>query len=127
LALLCVVLGTYPLSIAFGFVRVSDAQVHAPMWVIALIGLVFLIAGCMIFLANHSRANDLLASILCLLFGIIGMWVSLFGSTEGFSGGVPLVSHEANAEIARWVFGCGALICFSISAYAFRRSLKSAG
>lgn len=125
LAVLCVALGIYPLSIALGFVHVDDAQVHAPMWIIALSGVVFLIAGFMILLANRSRANDVLACIVCLLFGVIGMWVALFGASEGFSVGIPLLSHDANVKIARVVFGSGAVICFAISGYAFRRAFRS--
>lgn len=125
LAVLCVALGIYPLSIALGFVHVGDAQVHAPMWVIALSGIVFLIAGCMILLANRSRANDVLACIVCLLFGVVGMWVALFGASESFSVGMPLLSHDANVKIARGVFGSGAIICFAISGYAFRQTFRS--
>jgi hypothetical protein len=125
LGLLCIALGTFPLAIAFGFIPVDETQVQTPMWVVALSGVVFLIGGCMIFLANHSGVNDLLAAILCLLFGIVGAWVSLFAPADGFSGGVPLLSPEANVTLARWVFGCGALICFAISVYAFRRSIQS--
>lgn len=97
----------------------------APMWVVASSGIVFLIAGCMIFLADHSWANDLLAGFLCLLFGAIGAWVSLFSSSEGFSGGLWILSNDANVSLGRWVFGLGALISFSISAYAFRRAYRS--
>ena len=88
-------------------------------------GLAFVIAGAMILLANHSWANDLLAGVLCLLFGITGTWVSLFSSSEGFSGGSPLLSDESNVMLGRWLFGIGALMCFAISAYAFRRAAQS--
>jgi len=123
--LLCIALGAFPLSIALGLLPVDEADVYAPMWVVAVSGLVFLIAGCMIILGNHSWANDLLAGILCLLFGVVGVWVALFSPSEGFSGGVPLLSNAANVTLARWVFGFGALISFSISVYAFRRAFQS--
>jgi hypothetical protein len=66
LGLLCIALGTYPLAIAFGFIPVDETQVQTPMWVVALSGVVFLIGGCMIFLANHSGVNDLL----CMGFAV---------------------------------------------------------
>lgn len=125
LGLFCIALGIYPLAIAFGFIPVDEGQVLAPMWVVALCGIVFLIAGCMIFLATHSRASDMLAAILCLLFGIVGAWVSLLSPSEGFSGGIPLLSQESNVTLGRWMFGGGAVICFAISAYAFRRAFQS--
>jgi hypothetical protein len=122
LALLCFALGIYPLAISLGLLQVDDAHIRVPMWVLALIGAVVLVAGLMILMVNHSRTTDLLASVTCLLLGVIGAWVALFGASEGFAGGIPLLSQEMNSEIARWVFGCGALLCFSISLYAFRRS-----
>jgi len=125
MGLLCIALGCYPLSITFGFLPVDEAKVMAPMWVVAMSGFVFIIAGGMILLGNHSWANDLLAGILCLLFGIMGAWVSLFSSSKGFSGGVPLLPHESNVTLGRWLFGIGALISFAISAYAFRRAYQS--
>ena len=125
IGVVCLALGLYLLSIAFGLLPVEKADVMAPMWVVASSGIVFLIAGCMIFLASHSWANDLLAGFLCLLFGFIGAWVSLFSSSEGFSGGLWFLSDGANASLGRWVFGLGALISFAISAYAFRRAYRS--
>jgi len=122
--LLCIALGAFPLSIALGLLPVDEGDVHAPMWVVAISGIVFLIAGCMIILGNHTWANDLLAGVLCLLFGVVGVWVALFSSSEGFSGGIPLLSNAANVTLARWVFGGGALISFSIAVYAFRRAFQ---
>jgi len=122
---MCIVLGILPMLIALGLIPVDEADVLAPMWVVALSGMVFLIGGCMIFLGDHSRANDLLAGVLCLVFGVVGTWVSLFSPGEGFSGGIPLLSTADNVILGRWVFGGGALICFVISAYAFRRAILS--
>lgn len=125
LGLICIVLGTLPLLVALGVIPVDEADVYAPIWVVAISGMVFLIGGCMIFLGDHSWANDLLAGVLCLLFGVVGVWVALFASSEGFSGGIPLLSDAVNVTLGRWVFGGGALISFSISAYAFRRAFQS--
>ncbi len=123
--IVCIALGLYPLSIALGVLPVEKADVMAPMWIVASSGVVFVMAGCMIILANHRWANDLLAGFLCLLFGVIGAWVSLFGASEGFSGGAGFLSDDANAALGRWAFGIGALISFTISAYAFRRAYRS--
>jgi hypothetical protein len=123
--LVCIAIGCYPISIALGLFPLDQAELTAPLWVVAAAGIVFVIAGFMILLANHSRANDLLAGVLCLLFAIMGAWVALFGSSEGFSGGWFLLSHEQNVALGRWVFGIGALLSFAISAYAFRRAAQS--
>lgn len=79
----------------------------------------------MILLANHTRANDLLAGVLCLLFAIMGAWVALFSASEGFSGGWFFLSYEQNVALGRWVFGIGSLLNLAIAAYAFRRAAQS--
>jgi hypothetical protein len=122
LGVVCVALGCYPLSIALGVFPVGNARAAAPMWVVGLSGFVFLIGGCMLILAEHARVNDLLAGVLCMIFAVIGAWVSLFGPGEAFSGGLTFLSHEQSVLLGRWVFGFGALISVSIAIYAFRRA-----
>ena len=123
----CIMLGCYPLALSLGFLPVDEAALNAPLWVVAGAGFVFVIAGFKILLAKHSRANDLLAGALLFLFGIMGAWVSLFGSSEGFSGGLPIVSSEANVLLGRWIFGLGSLVSFALSVYAFRRAIRKSG
>lgn len=118
----CLLLGCYPIAVALGFIPVDDGELTAPRWIIAGAGLTFVVAGLMILFANHSRANDYLAGVLLLLFGALAMWVSVLSSEEGFSGGLPFLSPELNIVVGRWVFGFGALICFALSVYAFRRA-----
>lgn len=120
----CIALGCYPLALSLGLLPVGETGFNAPLWVVAGAGFVFVIAGFMILLANYSRANDLLAGVLLLLFGIMGAWVSLFSSSEGFSGGLPLLSREANILLGRWLFGLGALISFAMCGYAIRRAIR---
>ena len=121
----CIAIGCYPISIALGLFQLDETALSAPLWVVAGAGIVFVIAGLMILLAHHSRANDFLAGVLCFIFGAMGTWVSLFSSNDGFSGGLPILSHEQNIMLGRWVFGLGAVICFAISVYAFRRAAQS--
>ena len=121
----CLALGCYPMAVALGVIPVQQADLAAPRWVIAGAGLVFVFAGFMILLAHHSRANDLLAGVLLLLFGILGAWVSVFSSDEGFSGGLPFLVPELNVLVGRWVFGLGALICFVLCVYALRRAAST--
>ncbi|MDJ0700063.1 MAG: hypothetical protein QNJ07_09420 [Woeseiaceae bacterium] len=118
----CLALGCYPIAMALGYVSIDEAESTAPRWVVAGAGLTFVVAGFMILLAKHSRANDLLAGVLLLLFGILGTWVAVFSSGEGFSGGLPFLSSELNIKVGRWVFGLGAMICFAFCVYAFRRA-----
>src|SRR5210317_2449121 len=110
-ALLCIALGGFLILVACGLIEDDPSKRHAPDLIIALCGSVFLIAGIMILVGHHSRVNDLLAAILCMTFGIIGAWVAIYGASEGFSGGLPLLSDEANTRLARGVFGLGSLSC----------------
>jgi hypothetical protein len=120
----CVLIGLYPISLAFGFIKIEDSAVHAPMWIIALSGIVFLIGGCMILLSQHKRLMDLLAALICLIFAAIGMWVSFYAPPEGFSGGIPFFPSQANIMIGRWIFGGGAVVSFLIFVYALRRAMR---
>lgn len=120
----CVLIGCYPVALGLGLLPVDQADVHTPLWVVAGAGFAFVIAGFMILFAKHSRVNDLLAGILLLLFGIIGIWVSLFSSSEGFSGGLPFLPRELNITLGRWLFGLGSLISFAMCGYAFRRAIR---
>jgi len=121
IALFCVVSGGLLILVALGVISTSPGQRHAPDFVIAIAGAAFVIAGCMVLVGRQSRFNDLLAAILCLLFGATGAWVAIYSPSEGFSGGIPLISNEANVRLARWVFGVGSLVCFAISVWAFKR------
>lgn len=123
--LVCIAIGCYPISMALGLLPIDPAEKMAPSWVVAGAGIAFVIAGFMILLAHHTRANDLLAGALCLLFAIMGAWVALFSSSEGFSGGWFFLSYEQNVTLGRWVFGGGALLSLAISIYAFRRAAQS--
>jgi hypothetical protein len=125
-ALLCIALGSFLALVAGGLIEDDPAKRHAPDLIIGLSGSVFVIAGIMILVGRQSRFNDLLAAILCMTFGIIGAWVSIFGASEGFSGGLPLISDETNTRLARAAFGLGALLCFAISAWAFKRYYRPA-
>ena len=125
-ALLCIALGGFLALVAGGLIESDPTGRHAPDFIIALCGSVFIIAGIMILVGRQSRINDLLAAILCMTFGIIGAWVAIYGASEGFSGGLPFISDEANTRLARGAFGLGSLSCFAISGWAFKRFYRSA-
>lgn len=126
MALASVGLGIFLLIVAAELIPGVTRQANdAPNPIIALAGLVFIIAGCMVFLGSKSRANDLLAAVLCALFGVIAAWVSLFGASGGFSGGLPFVGHESNISIARVAFGLGSIMCFALAAWAFMRFART--
>lgn len=126
IALFCMAVGGMLILVACGFFIDNPDQRDAPDFVIAMCGSAFIIAGGMVLVGRRSRVNDLFAAILCLLFGATGVWVALFSPSDGFSGGLPLISNEANIRLARWVFGLGSLVCFAMAAWAFKRFFRRA-
>lgn len=118
---LCVALGLFPLGVAFDLLPVDPGSVHAPPWVLALCGLVFVSGGGLILLHRHRVLQHLFAGTIVASFGLVGMWVALFAPAEGFSGGFFFVSDDTNVTIARWFFGIGALLALAIFVVAMLR------
>lgn len=124
LALVAIACGGYILLAATGVLPAQTAN-NTPIWVLAMAGLVFFIAGIMIFLRNYSRALDLFAAIVLASFTLIAAWISVHGSAEGFSGGIPFLPNDMNVSLARIMFGFGALLCFGGFLYALKRFFGS--
>ena len=125
LAFVAIACGGYALLAASGVLPMETAN-DTPMWVVGLIGVMFLIAGTMIFLRNHSRLLDLFAAIILASFSLIGGWVTFHASPEGFSGGIPFLPHDINVSFARVMFGLGSALCFGGFLYAVRRFFRRA-
>jgi len=117
-------IGLWPIMIAFDIVHAPPDSIHAPRWVLAAAGGVFLLGGCMVFLQAHERLLDLLASALLSIFCALGVWASLFAPAESFSGGLFFLPHEMNVKIGRGVSGFGAMLTFACALYAFRLAAR---
>ena len=122
-ALVAIACGGYILLMAAGVLPGEMAN-DTPRWVGGLAGFVFVLAGVMIFLRNHSRALDLAAAVILSAFALMGAWVAVYGS-EGMSGGIPFLPHEWNISIGRALFGFGAVLCMFGVVYALRRFFGS--
>jgi len=105
------VMGALIWGMAFGVVPTEPGSVHAPVWILCLAGAVFALAGLALVFRTHDIFVCVLGNLIILCFAGIGAWVSLFGPSAQFSGGIPLLSPESNVTIARVAFGCGALLC----------------
>ena len=112
------------MALATELLPADAAMLRAPMWVIFLCGVVFVLGGAMLLVDRNSRLNALCASLLLLVMGVIGAWVALLGPAAGFSGGIAFLPHAYNVTLARWVFGLGALVSFMMLAYALRTLLQ---
>lgn len=124
LALVAIACGGYALLAAAGVLPVKMEN-DTPAWVLGLAGLMFVIAGLMIFLRNYSRAVDLLAAVLLASFTLIAGWIAFHASSDGFSGGVPFMPSSFNISLARVMFGLGTLLCFGGFLYALKRFFGS--
>ena len=105
--------------------NIGTNENNAPGPILILVGFIFILAGVMIIFGKKTKFNNFLASLLTAIMGIIGGWISLYGDTSNFSGNGMLISQITNLPLERIMFGLGSLICFLVSAYAFRLFLKS--
>jgi hypothetical protein len=123
LAFVAIACGVFALLGASDVLPMQTAN-DTPMWVVGLIGVMFVIAGIMIFLRNYSRALDFFAAIVLASFTLIFGWITVFASPEGFSGGIPFLPNDMNVLFARIMFGLGALMCFGGFLYAVKRFFR---
>ncbi len=124
MALVVIACGGYALLAASSVIPVQ-LENDTPIWVLGLVGVIFVIAGIMILLRNYSRALDLFAAIMLASFTLISGWITFHASSEGFSGGVPFLPNDMNVSLARVMFGIGTLLCFGIFLYALKRFFGS--
>jgi hypothetical protein len=122
--LMCTVLGAFLVGISCGVIPIEPTKIHAPMWLIAMMGLLFWLAGASMLLQDKPRLNAFLAALMFALFGVIGGWVALKGESSQFGGGFPFISHATNEAFARWLFGGGAIICFAVAVYALKKAMS---
>ncbi|MEO0574000.1 MAG: hypothetical protein AAF004_00965 [Pseudomonadota bacterium] len=120
----CIVLGCFPLAIATGLMQAQPGTIHAPLWVVGLVGVIAIVAGVMVMLPT-GRVLDAVACLLCAGFAAVGFWLSLKAPADGFSGGLPFISSGANVMVARVIFGSGAVMSLIMAVYAAKRALKS--
>ena len=124
MALVVIACGGYALLAASSVIPVQTEN-DTPLWVVGLVGVIFVIAGIMIFLRNYSRALDLFAAIMLAAFTLISGWITFHASSEGFSGGIPFLPNDTNVSLSRVMFGIGTLLCFGIFLYALNRFFGS--
>ena len=104
------------------------SNLHGPLWLALLIGLVVFLAGLAALLQAVGRATaagDMpadaplwmragqyaIAVAMFAGFAVIGSWVAVASDPRYFSAGIPFFG-SLNIPIARIAFGFGALICW---------------
>ncbi|MEL6614806.1 MAG: hypothetical protein AAFQ43_03660 [Bacteroidota bacterium] len=124
LGVLFLIAGGAIVGVAFGLVPVDPASVNAPPWVLAACGLVFVLGGVLVLAQRWPRIQSAAGGTLVLVMGLVGAWVAAAGDAEHFSGGLPLVSPEANVAMARVLFGLGAALCFALFGWGLWRTVR---
>jgi len=108
---LCIALGASVCMIALNILPYDDSKIHAPDWVISASGAVFMFGGlAMIFQANQLIVS-VLGNLIVLSFACVTAWVAWLGPSEHFSGGIPLLPHEFDVNVARVMFGAISVMC----------------
>lgn len=121
--LVCVLIG-------LGIVPVPGgrANLHGPLWLAALIGVIFLLSGAACFIQGIGRANAnaelpavaplwmravfyLVGVALLFGFAVLGTWIAFAGDARSFSGGIPLLG-PGNVSLVRIMFCFAALTCW---------------
>ena len=103
-------------------------NLHGPLWLATLLGVVGLLAGAACIIQAMGRANAsaelpanapfwlraaqyMIGVVLFAAFAVLGTWVAFAGDARHFSGGIPFLG-AFNVSFARILFGFGALICW---------------
>lgn len=122
---LCMFLGLYPIAFALNLFPIGDTTDYAPMWIIFLCGLAFVMAGSVLLVKRHSRINTVLVTSILVILGAVAVWAALFSPGSWFGGGFNALNEVQNIVLARWMFGIGAILSFIMSAYGLQQFLLS--
>lgn len=125
LTIITALVGLFLFLEGLGITNFSRHEKNAPGAILILVGLIFILAGIMITFGKKTKLNHFLASLLAAIMGIIFAWISLYGDAANFSGNGMLVPYISKLPQDRIIFCLGSLLCFLVSAYAFRLFLKN--
>jgi len=111
--------GIFPIAAATGLIQVDPDSMHAPRWVIASAGGLFLLAGAAILSRRHPFLPSLILPLLLTLFAAVFGWVGLGPGEREFDGGLPFVSGDFNTRLGRGLFGSFGILIGLVALYAW--------
>ena len=107
--------GLYFMLVGVGLLPMPGGpkNLHAPLWVLLLVGLTFFLAGASMLIQVAGQANEdgechrahrfgcasmqyLMGVAIFAAFAMIGSWIGFGAGPREFSGGLPFVSPEVN-------------------------------
>ena len=122
--------GLLAVLIGLEFVAVPGgrANLHGPLWLVTLIGVIVLLAGVACVIQGVGRANAsaelpadapfwmhaalYLAGVTMFFgFAVLGTWIAFVGDARSFSGGLALLG-PGNVSFMRIMFGFGTMVCW---------------
>ena len=135
--------GLVAVLIGLEFVAVPGgrANLHGPLWLVTLIGVIVLLAGVACVIQGIGRANAsaelpadaplwmhaalYLAGVTMFFgFAVLGTWIAFVGDARSFSGGIPFLG-PGNVSFARVLFCFGTMVCWLAAiAYAVKGARK---
>lgn len=132
--------GLYFMLVGFGVLPLPGGprNLHAPLWLVFVAGLIFFLGGLALLLQALGGANAdgelpsdapfwirlaqyLIGVTIFASFALIASWIAFGGEARSFSGGLSLLDRATNVAFARLMFGLGAAICW-FGALAFALS-----
>ena len=128
---LAIAAGVFPIGAAL---LAEDAKVHAPRWLVAMIGVMFVLAGAMVIRAGRGVARRpradvggaLLGAAVATGFLVLSGWALFFSggpSAWGVSGSLPLswLPRWATTALFYVIQGAGGLVAVLVVAFAWRQ------
>jgi hypothetical protein len=109
--------GAFMLGLASGLVSPRADAVRTPGWLVAIGGVVFLLAGIAIVFQHRPAVGWVVAMVMLACAAAAGLWIALLADPADISGGVPLMSDAANARLGRLAFGFGGLVSLALLAW----------
>ena len=118
LALPFLAAGVYPIAIGLHWIRIDPAKVHAPGWVLVIIGLVFLSGGlAIVAMVLRPKSNPMTWVTLVLVLGLTAVthWVAFGDGERNFRhtrsvGKILVDMGPADEARGRRLFGIGAVV-----------------
>lgn len=109
--------GLYILFLGLGFIPVDAQSIHAPLWLIDIIGLMLIVAGLSALAARFvvGRTTDLFGALVLLGFSLVAGWIAFGPGARVFGGAGPL--------LGRIVFGVATNFCVLFTLWALKRAI----
>jgi len=107
IGLFVALLGAYFMAVGAGLVEADG--VHVPLWVLFFVGLLFFIAGLLVFSGKTLPNKSYVAALMLLCFSMVGFGIGFF-------------QDSSTAE--KWIFGTSSTICMLLSLLALKDHRK---